>query len=150
MMTNVDLENMADRLGLPIVGVFSKDELINDDKAPRQIGSYYVNMQDSTKGNGTHWIFIKIFKSGHGLYFDSFGFPSPKAVESFLKPFKPYAYNNREIQDYDSDNCGRFCLCTDALVKEYDDYDKFLEIWSNSTKENDKIVHKILNDLLNN
>lgn len=149
-MTNVDLENMADRLGLPIVGVFSKDELINDDKAPRQIGSYYVNMQDSTKGNGTHWIFIKIFKSGHGLYFDSFGFPSPKAVESFLKPFKPYAYNNREIQDYDSDNCGRFCLCTDALVKEYDDYDKFLEIWSNSTKENDKIVHKILNDLLNN
>ena len=30
------------------------------------------------------------------------------------------------------------------------DYDKFLEIWSNSTKENDKIVHKILNDLLNN
>jgi hypothetical protein len=150
MMTNVDLENMADKLGLPIVGVFSKDELINDDKAPRQIGSYYVNMQDSTEGNGTHWIFIKIFKSGHGLYFDSFGFPSPKAVEIFLKPFKPYAYNNREIQDYDSDNCGRFCLCADALVKEYDTYNDFLEIWSNNTKENDKIVHKILNDLLNN
>ena len=62
MMTNVDLENMADKLGLPIVGVFSKDELIGDDKAPRQIGSYYINMQDSTEGNGTHWIFAKIFE----------------------------------------------------------------------------------------
>jgi hypothetical protein len=150
MLTNVDLENMADKLGLPIVGVFSKDELIGDERAPRQIGSYYINMQDSDKGDGTHWIFIKIFDSGHGLYFDSFGFPSPKAVETFLKPFKPYAYNNREIQDYNSDNCGRFCLCCDAFVKEYDAYNDFLEIWSNDTKANDKIVHKIINDLLNN
>ena len=88
MMTNVDLENMADKLGLPIVGVFSKDELIGDDKAPRQIGSYYINMQDSTEGNGTHWIFAKIFESGHGLYFDSFGFSS-----SNINYISPVSFN---------------------------------------------------------
>ena len=149
MMTNVDLENMADKLGLPIVGVFSKDELIGDDKAPRQIGSYYINMQDSTEGNGTHWIFAKIFESGHGLYFDSFGFSPPIAVQEFLKPFKPYAVNKRDIQDYNSDNCGRFCLLCDYYTPKYDDYGDFLELWSDNTKENDKIVHKLLKDLLN-
>ena len=149
MMTNVDLENMADKLDLPIVGVFSKDELIGDDKAPRQIGSYYINMQDSTEGNGTHWIFAKIFESGHGLYFDSFGFSPPIAVQEFLKPFKPYAVNNRDIQDYNSDNCGRFCLLCDYYTPKYDDYGDFLELWSDNTKENDKIVHKLLKDLLN-
>jgi hypothetical protein len=148
MMTNIDLENMAYKLGLPLVEVVSKDELVNGHK-PRQVGSYYINMQDSTKGNGTHWVFAKIFESGHGLYFDSFGFSPPIAVQEFLKPFKPYAVNNRDIQDYYSENCGRFCLCADALVKEYDDYNNFLEIWSNNKKDNDKILSKILNDLLN-
>jgi len=147
MMTNIDLENMADKLGLPIVGVFSKDELVDGHK-PRQVGSYYINMQDSSKGNGTHWIFAKIFESGHGLYFDSFGFSPPIAVQEFLKPFKPYAVNTRDIQDYDSDNCGRFCLLCDYHTPHYDTYNNFLELWSDDKKRNDKILKELLNKIL--
>lgn len=148
MMTNIDLENMADRLELPLVGVYSKDELVSGNN-PRQIGNYIINMQSSSDGNGTHWVCATVFRNGKALYFDSFGFPSPIAIQEFLQPFKPYAYNNRDIQDYNSDNCGRFCMACCALVKEYDDYGDFLEMWSNDKKQNDKIVHKIINDLLN-
>jgi len=150
MMTNIDLEDMANKLKLPIVGVFSKDELVQG-RAPREIGSYYINMQDSDKGNGTHWVFAKIFESGHGLYFDSFGFHPPISVQEFLKPFKPYAINNRDIQDYYSQNCGRFCILCDYYTDKYDDYEKFLECWSDDKKNNDhklkNMIHKILHNI---
>lgn len=148
MMTNIDIENMANKLDLPIVGVFSKDELINGYHKPRQIGSYYINMQDHDKGHGTHWVFAKIFETGHGLYFDSFGFSPPINVQQFLKPCSPYAVNNRDIQDYYSENCGRFCLVCDALVKEYNDYSNFLELWSDDKKRNDKILNELLKKIL--
>jgi hypothetical protein len=147
MLTNIDLENMANKLNLPIVGVFSKNELPSGLK-PRQIGSYYINMQDNDKGDGTHWIFAKIFDSGHGLYFDSFGFEPPIAIQEFLKPFKPFAINKRDIQDYYSDNCGRFCLLCDYHTAHYDEYENFLEMWSDDRKRNDKILNEILRKIL--
>ena len=51
-LSNFDLQDLALKYNLPLIGVYSKDEL------PKkiQVGSYYVNMQDSTEGNGTHWI----------------------------------------------------------------------------------------------
>jgi len=145
MLTNIDLENMAHKLNLPIVGVFSKDELPRG-KTPRQVGSYYINMEDSDKGHGTHWIFAKVFESGHGIYFDSFGFPAPIAVQEFLKPFTPYKFSNRDIQDYYSKNCGRYCLCADYHIPHYDDYDHFLEVWSDDKPKNDKILNDFYSD----
>ena len=59
MLTNIDLEKMANKLNLPIVGVFSKDELPNG-LTPRQVGSYYINMQDSTKGKGYLQRYLKV------------------------------------------------------------------------------------------
>lgn len=147
MMTNIDLENMAHKLNLPIVDVVSKDELIKGNH-PRQVGSYYINMQDSDKGNGTHWIFAKIFEDGNGLYFDSFGFNPPIAVQEFLKPFRPYAINNRDIQDYESQNCGRYCILCDYHTTHYEDYPQFLELWSDDKKRNDKILKELLNKIL--
>jgi hypothetical protein len=49
-LSNVDLEEYARKYKLPLVGVFSKDQL--PDKV--QVGSYYVNMQNSDDGSGSH------------------------------------------------------------------------------------------------
>jgi len=54
--SNFDLEDLAKKYKLPLVGIYSKDEL------PKiQVGSYIVNLQDSDKGSGSHWCLIKIF-----------------------------------------------------------------------------------------
>ena len=148
MLTNFDLEDYCEKNGLNLIGVYSKDELPSE----RIAGSYIINMQDSDKGQGTHWVSIIIFSNGKAIYFDSFGFPAPREINSFLMPFKPIASNNRTIQYLKSTMCGYFCL---ALIEYFNDvepetvdvyelYDDFLNSFSTDTKLNDKIVKEIL------
>ena len=109
-------------------------------------------MQDSDDGNGTHWVFMYIDKDGKALYFDSFGVPPPVEIEKFLKMFKPFYVNDRQIQDMKSTNCGFYCIALDSFLKyQYDkksdlisNYAKFINMWSFDTKTNDKILKKII------
>jgi len=55
-LTNFDLHRLCKRMDLPIVGVFSKDEL---EPIPHQIGTYYINMSDAHEA-GTHFVCFKI------------------------------------------------------------------------------------------
>jgi len=55
-LTNFDLHRLCKRMDLPIVGVFSKDEL---EPIPQQIGTYYINMSDADEA-GTHFVCFKI------------------------------------------------------------------------------------------
>jgi hypothetical protein len=148
MLSNIDLEDIARNDRFPIIGVYSKDELSN--MRPK-MGSYYINMEDSDRGNGTHWVFFKILKN-KALYFDSFGTYAPKDIDDFLHQYKPYARNDRQIQDLDSISCGYFCLATDKYFTDNydkqmdldDNYCKYLSIYSDNLKQNDKIVREYL------
>ena len=171
MLTNIDIERIARKLDLPIVGVYSKNELLN---LERKVGSYYVNLMDDDKtdaegNNGSHWVMCKIYsdqdrddydgsEDGHkicnALYFDAFGFGMPKAVSSFLKPFKPIYCNNREIQNIDTSQCGWYCIACDYALEHMQysdtylgDYEKFLEMWSDNPKKNLTILKKFFKPL---
>lgn len=167
MLTNFDIERLCDKLDLPIVGVFSKDELANQE---RKIGSYYINMQDSDKGDGTHWCLAKIYcdddrfssdsssddsiSVANALYFDAFGLGMPKETAEFLKPFNPVYCNNRQIQSIPTSECGWYCLCCDYILEHkkhsstyLEDYEKFLEIWNDDTTKNLTILKNIFKPL---
>ena len=148
MLSNIELEEMAQKDGLDLIGVFSKNKLPTE----RRVGSYIINMQDYEDGNGSHWVTFKIFDNGKACYFDSFGTIYPEDIGEFLKIFKPIAWNNRHIQAVKSENCGRFCL---AFIKYFNDfdtkkndvfeaYDDFLNIFSNNVYKNDKILFELL------
>ena len=166
MLSNFAIEKLARKLELPIVGVFSKDELKTQ---PRMLGSYYINLMDSDKtdgegNNGSHWVFAKIYSdddrdsdSGeeevptNALYFDPFGVGMPKVVAEFLRPFKPVYCNNREIQSINTSECGWYCLYCDYVLehqqhsKTYkEDYEKFLNIWSDDTNKNLTLLKKLM------
>lgn len=149
MLSNFDIEDICLKMDLPLVGVLSKDKL--PDK--RYIGSYYINMENEDDGNGTHWVYVRITSDSKALYFDSYGFKSPKEVEEFLKPFKPYPTSNRQIQSIDSDKCGLYCIACDIFFtyhydnnKDFDsNYNDFLNGWSIDLKKNDKILKQYLN-----
>ena len=148
MLSNFDLEDMAENDNLDLIGVFSKDQLPTE----RVAGSYIINLQDSGDGEGTHWVAFKIFTNKNCCYFDSFGMPMPRNINAFLMPFKPVATNNRTIQDIKSQKCGYFCI---AFIKYFNDfntknnvyeaYDDFLNCFSTDTKLNDKIVMELIN-----
>jgi len=155
MITNFDILEIGKSLKLPIIGVFSKDKL----PQKRSVGSYYVNMEDHNKGNGTHWVYMRIFDCGSALYFDSFGVNPPEDVKYFLNPFAPFPFSNRQIQDLKSEHCGRFCILCDYyfthqvkkklknndLVAE--SFDDWLNSWSIHTATNDKILKERINQL---
>lgn len=148
MLSNFDLEDMAEKDGLDLIGVFSKNLMPKE----RVAGSYIINLQDYEDGNGTHWVCCKIFDNRKCCYFDPFGAPMPIDVNKFLMPFKPIAQSNRHIQDLKSDKCGYFCL---AFIKYFNDfnykkndvyeaYDDWLNCFSTNEKTNDKIVMEML------
>lgn len=153
MLSNFDLNDLAIKDDLDLIGVFSKDKM----PTKRHVGSYIINLQDDSDeyGNplpGTHWVCFKIFDNKNCCYFDSFGMPMPIDVGNFLQPFKPVAQSNRHIQHTKSEKCGYFCL---AFIKYFNNfntkndvfeaYDDFLNCFVNDTKTNDKIVDEILN-----
>jgi len=153
MLSNFDIERICRKLDLPIIGVFSKDKL----PQKRNIGSYYINMENESDGEGTHWVFAKIYdddsrdeerngKEVHkvgALYFDPFGLDMPKEIERFLSPFKPIPYNNRQIQSVITTECGWYCIACDYSLEHrkndetyLEDYEKFLAIWSDKPNKN--------------
>ncbi len=151
MLTNFELEDIAEKNGLDLIGVFSKDQMPNE----RVVGSYIINLQDYNDGNGTHWVCFKLFDNGKCCYFDSFGMPMPREINSWLMKFKPIATNNRHIQDIKSSKCGYFCL---AFIEYFNDidptqtdvfelFDDFLNCFSTDEKKNDKIVMELLSVL---
>lgn len=148
MLSNFELEDISTQLKLPLIGVFSKDEL----PLARKVGDYIINLQSADDGNGTHWVFFKIFNSKDAIYFDPFGMGMPQEVGKFLQPFKPVMSNNRQIQDIKSESCGMYCISCSYFFK-YDadskktiveNYDDYLNIWSWDTKLNDKVLKQYL------
>ena len=170
MLTNIEIEKICKKIDLPLVGVFSKNELYN---ITRKTGSYYINLMDDDKvdgegNNGSHWVLAKIYSDNDrddvsdeeggnklcsALYFDSFGFGMPKSVSSFLKPFKPVYCNNREIQNVNSTECGWYCLACDYALEHHqvgetylEDYEKFLNKWSDNPKKNLTILKQFMHN----
>lgn len=144
--TNLQLEDMARQLRLPLLGVLSKDQL----HGRVNVGSIILNLQSSTDGNGSHWTLIKVFPKGEVIYFDPFGFAPPKEVNQFIK--KKIAVSTRQIQDTDSTMCGYFCLMCDHYMNEhrrdiYERYDDFLNLFKVDTKKNDIILKDYLRPL---
>jgi hypothetical protein len=163
MLSNFDIERICRKLELPIVGVFSKDRIPNDVK----IGSYYINLQDANDGDGTHWVMFKIYdnddredtskkkkESIGALYFDPFGVDMPKEVASFLKPFKPIPYSNRQIQGLKQEECGWYCIACDYSLEHkqdgetyLEDFHKFISLWSDSASTNLKYLKSLFKPL---
>lgn len=165
MLTNFDIEKLCRKLDLPLVGVFSKDELKNQ---PTEVGSYYINLMDSDKenedgNNGSHWVYARIYYDDdesdssedsvvvcNAIYFDPFGFGMPKDVANFLSKFKPVYCSNREIQNINSTECGWYCIACDYDLTHYrlanaykgrnetyfKEFEKFINYWSDDVKKN--------------
>jgi hypothetical protein len=138
-LSNIELTKLIYKLKLPLNNIIMRDEtdLLEKD------GFYIINLDKST-GNGTHWT-VLYFHPLKSYYNDSFGFVAPIEVE---KKIKPYLYNNKDIQDWNSSACGWYCL---AFIKFLHDkqnkeiaFKEFLKMFKTKTTENDDILYKYL------
>jgi len=104
-LNNFEIENMCKTLKIPLVGVFMNDELPNH----LIYGNFIVNLQNSNK-SGSHWCSFILTKNNN-CYFDPFGEIPSKETENYIKNIHAKVnYNNRDIQNFNSDMCGYFCI----------------------------------------
>lgn len=156
MITNFDLEERAKEISAPLVGVFSKDLL---HKIPRRDGGYIINLQDSADewGNplpGTHWTCFYI-EGKHAVYFDSFGVIAPQAVQQYLKPYRPWIYSQKHIQNIRSTICGYYCLYFIWFMSRHrhriknlnQRFQAFLRLFSNDPEKNKSLLQKYIKPL---
>lgn len=137
------IENILNQKGYYINGVFSKDKLPKDLKD----GWYVMNLQNSNDGGGSHWTCFKSINGSKIIeYFDAFGFSPP--LEVYERAKSDILYSERQIQDINSTTCGWFCIAAIISDKGYErpksHFDKFINMFSNNTNINDKILSKFL------
>lgn len=143
--TNLQLEDMARKLNLPLLGIVSKDEL----QGRVKVGSIIINLQSSTDGGGSHWVTLKVFPKGQVIFFDPFGFAPPRQVKQYIGK-KKIGISTRPIQDIGSTTCGYYCLACDHYLTHnrekdiFERFDDFLNLWKVDTKKNDEILKDYL------
>ena len=101
-MTNVELLNFANKLQIPLRGVYMRDNL---PKTPYKNENGIVNFNKLSE-NGTHW--VAYHKKGNTkIYFDSYGGVVLQEVRNYLK--SPI-YRNTDIVQGNTPFCGHLCL----------------------------------------
>ena len=71
--SNIDLTHYLMLKGINLNQIVSKNKLLGKAK---ENGNYIINLEDSDKGMGSHWVALKCFKKTC-LYFDSYGIAPP-------------------------------------------------------------------------
>ena len=116
MLTNYQIIDLAQRMRIPLEGVFFKSQL--QDMKLQFNKSYIINLEDEYDSDGqenmgSHYTTFQYNKYPDGehkvIYFDSFGANAPKEVLEFCK-VKAIPHNTKDIQSLMNEACGWFCL----------------------------------------
>ena len=109
-LTNFDLIHYAEKLDIPIRGIFMRDSL---PAKPKRDETAIVNLNRSDQ-RGSHWVCY--YKKGlNRIYFDSFGQITPIEIQKYLKRKKEQGLgvikrNTDIVQPINTRICGHLCL----------------------------------------
>ncbi len=138
------------KLHIPIQKICAKDELPDI----LNTGAYIVNMANN--GNpGTHWTCFYYDKPRKRMFYcDSFGIVYPNEILDACcrNDVRSITYNTKEIQNIQSGYCGIYCLAFLYYLSNYGPnvktIMKFDREFSSDTKQNKRILLKIMGDKL--
>ena len=133
MTTNIELINIAKSLCIPNFYCIMIDELDKVLTSSFPI-SIICNLQDSSE-NGSHWVMCFISSKSKRLgfhptkrlgfyptkiFYCSYGSPIPNKIKNFLMKINtdPILSSNFQIQDFNENTCGYYCLLILYLLNE--------------------------------
>ena len=145
MLTDKQIEDLSQRMNIPLGGVEFKDELPTTLKY-NQV--YIINLQDSedddgNQNGGTHWTMATIRQTPNGtiqpIYFDPYGCPPPENVKIIIEKQtkKKCPYTTKDIQSLMNNACGFYCLAISHYIYSskyrsndlYRDVDDFMDMF---------------------
>ena len=118
MLTDFQIQDLAQKMDIPLESVSFKDELPGKLKFNR---AYIINLEnefdaEGRPNEGSHWTCFEVVKDNDGkvmpIYFDSFGVGPPLAVSAAVEAFcgKKLPHCEKDVQSIMSSCCGFFCL----------------------------------------
>ena len=142
-LSNVQLENLAKKMNIPLVFADFKDMLKYEKLQHNKF--YIINLENELDENGrpnsgSHWCSFQSNKYPNGvvenIYFDPMGIPAPLEVQRFLGE-KEIPYNKKNIQSIVADICGFYCLGFGHFINSfqgrtgdlYNDTNHFLDLF---------------------
>ena len=125
MLTNFQIKDLAQRMKIPLAGVFFKSQL--KDMKLQFNKSYIINLEDEydengDRNDGSHYTCFQYNKYPDGdkvIYFDSYGVCPPEEVLKFCN-VKAIPYNTKDIQSLMNDACGWYCLAFLHFINSWD------------------------------
>ena len=98
-----------------------------------------------------HWVVVKFLSNKTIFYFDSFG---REIINENLicyleqKNYRRIIHSKLKVQDFNSEQCGLFCICFIKFVHSRKDYKKFLFLFDKvETHRNDSIVNTLFSEI---
>jgi hypothetical protein len=154
MLTNIQIEDLAQRMKIPLEFCGFKSELPKKLKTNK---AYVINLDDEVDkatgilSGGSHWTTFTIMEYPNGkkeaIYFDSYGVGPPEIVkERVMNSFKlGLPYNTKDIQSLMNQACGWYCLAYQHFIYAYPqrsknlywDTEAFLELFEDLNKSVD-------------
>lgn len=152
MLSNTDVEQLAQRMDVPLAFVGFKDDLPKTIKPNKY---YMINLEDEfgsdgERNGGSHWTGFIVRKNGNGrvqpVYFDSYGSAPPKVVSKRIEDnfHRKVDYTTKDIQSLVNDMCGwyqlawaHFCFGQFSTHDLYQDTDNFLSFFEDLEHCND-------------
>jgi hypothetical protein len=132
MTTNIQLENVAKKLKLKnFRGVIMRDEIKKMTPLKKECG---ILGSKTSKEDNMHWTCW--WKNGETkYYFDSFGLTPTNEIVKYLNPkgFKsgadlksPITYSTFQIQQFNDENCGQWCMYVLNRLNKGHDYESIV------------------------
>lgn len=133
MLTDSQLYELSDKMGIPLEMISFKDELPKKLKYNR---SYIINLDNSVdeegkKNEGTHWTCLQVNKYPDGrvepIFFDPYGAPPSESVKKFVQDNtgKKLPHTTKDVQSLMNNACGYYCLA----------FLHFINVWEHKDKE---------------
>lgn len=139
-LSNVDIDNYCKHLP-NYGGCLSKNEL---PKTGLPSKFFVVNMQDSDKGGGTHWVLLDNRAPSAVQYFDSMGEVPPQKVKKLMNGTKkPQVINRFEIQPMGSVTCGWYCIAAARALTKGNMEDFIAKFSMTDFKKNDRLLKRL-------
>jgi hypothetical protein len=153
MLTDTQLTELSEKMGIPLEAVLFKDEMPPKIKYNK---SYIINIEDSVNGegvrnDGTHWTCLQVNKYSNGkiepFYFDAYGMPPPENIKKVVMNTcgQKLPFNTKDIQSLMNNACGFYCVallhyineCPTRIGDLYEDAEHFLGMFDDLNKSVD-------------
>jgi hypothetical protein len=142
VLSTTDINAVLENVGI-FKGVYPSD--LVPIYIQKDTQAYIINTAGSNHP-GEHWIAL-VFDENNCLYFDSFGYQLVNL--DILNKLKKtgvfqYQFNSKQIQPFQSDNCGYYCIAFILSCQNGMTFSKFLNNFSTNPEKNNAICYEFI------